>query len=520
MKNAHQRTKLGAVAGLILIVAWAATVEVAQADSDAEAEETPSADDQAKVRDTIAACRSRFEEVDTQIDQAGVRDVGYYRVPGYPYMRSDRLLASFGVGELKKMDPLGDWLHQLRDNEGFSRDIELQNLGLSVRERITLLSELRLCAVWLSNFELVNEASREKLVTLVQVPAEPSKRKGQPGPGPLESSDVARELKQRAEDVRASFAVPTADLDSPGTLVLWKAKPYTLGPVTPADGFAGAVRDALGRVGLTENQWELLANRFAPSFLIETAGKLDRIGTPSRGEQRPFVDVSRPVVDFQADYARLGSQSLIQFNYFVWFPGRAPDGTRGAGNATLDGLIWRVTLDANGQPLVYDTIHASGFDHLWFPLPALTLRRDVQGDTVLSPQPEVPAQFVVRLRAGRHEVRRLVAAEDVRASEVQEFELRRYEKLLTLPLPGGGTGSLFGPDGTVTASDAEKGPRSNASGSAWTGPIRQWGHHPTSLRADLYFDDPRLLEKHFMLAPSSLGVLDVPSGKGVVDAGG
>lgn len=491
-----------AVSLMLGALIWLATVDTVSAYGDAESGPT-AAVDEAKVRDMVAACRSRFEAVDAQVDKAGVRDVGYRRVPGYPYMRSDRMLASFGVGELKMMEPLGDWLHQLRDNEGFSRDIELQNLGLSVSERITLLSELRLCAVWLSNVELAEDSARERLIELVQGPTH------QPGrAGPVAKSDVARLLSQRAEQVRARFAVPVSQLDSPGTLVLWKPKPYAAGTVASTHVFHGAIQDSLGRVGLTESQWERLANRFAPSFLVETADKLDRIGTPVLGEQRPFVDVSRPVVDFQVEYARVGSKSLVQLNYFIWFPGRAAgEGAHGAVNSTLDGLIWRVTLDANGRPLSYDTIHSSGFDHLWFPLPGLTPRSEAQGDTVLIPQPVVPSQFVVRLSAGRHEVRRLVAAEDVRASEVQEFDLRRYEKLLTLPLPGGGTGSLFGPDGMARTSVGGDDSRLLEQTSPWSGATRQWGHHPTSLRADIYFDDPRLLEKYFVLTPSSLGVL-------------
>lgn len=499
MKRTAGRPGLAAIVGCAAAVGLAQFLVAATA-LGAPSPESPPALNQPKFSDTIAACRSRFEQVDAQVDRAGVRDAGYHRVPGYPYMRSDRLVASFGP-ELKKMEALSDWLYQLRDNDGFSRDIELQNLGLSVSERITLLSELRLCGVWLSNLELAETRERERLSALTRVPPERAE-----APAPESDRKLRQELSRRAELVRASYAVPTAELDTPGPLVLWKVKPYALGGAAPAEGFDGVLRDGLGRVGLTEDQWELLANRFAPSFLVETGGKLDRLGTPSLGQQGPFVDVSRPIVDFQADYARLHTQSLVQFNYFIWFPGRAADGAGTADSGPLDGLIWRVTLDLDGRPLAYDTIHASGFDHLWFPLPALRTRSTATVDAeVLVPQPEVPAEFVVRLRSGGHEVRRLVGAGDVRASEVREFELRRYEKLLTLPLPGGGTRSLFGPDGTVIGTDAGPDTRLSVSGVPRAGAIRQWGHHPVSLLGDFYFDDPRLLERQFRPASSPEG---------------
>lgn len=450
---------------------------------------------QKKFSDTISACRARFAAVDAQIDAAGVRDKGYYRIPGYPYMRSDRLIASFGT-EVRRMEALSDWLYQLRDNDGFSRDIELQNLGLELPERIALLSELRLCGVWLSNMELVEDADREHLATLTHIPAE------RPDGSVPVKPELKEAEKQHAAQVRASFSTPTTERNVPGTLVLWKVKPYDGSSIVPTDGFKQAFRDGMGRVGLTESQWELLAKRFAPNLLIETAGKLDKIGSPGMGDAGPYVDVSAPVVDFQADYARLGDHSLIQLNYFVWFPGRAASGADGADGGRIDGLIWRVTLDEVGKPLAYDTIHARGFDHLWFPLPNLKKRGDVPDDMVLIPQTPVPNDFVVRIGTGKHEVVRLVSASDVRASEVKEFGLRRYEKLLTLPLPGGGTRSLFGPDGTVAGTSAGSDVAVSASDVLKAGAIRQWGHHPVSLKGDVYFDDPHLLETRFQVVPA------------------
>lgn len=53
----------------------------------------------------------------------------------------------------------------------------------------------------------------------------------------------------------------------------------------------------------------------------------------------------------------------------------------------------------------------------------------------------------LRLRAGSHEVRRIVSAEQASDAPRNEYELRVYEELYTLPLPDGRTHSLFGPDG-------------------------------------------------------------------------
>ncbi|MFC6673116.1 hypothetical protein [Marinobacterium aestuariivivens] len=43
----------------------------------------------------LTGCLVRFEAADRQIRQAGVEDQGFPRVPGFPFLRTSRLLASF-----------------------------------------------------------------------------------------------------------------------------------------------------------------------------------------------------------------------------------------------------------------------------------------------------------------------------------------------------------------------------------------------------------------------------------------
>jgi len=40
----------------------------------------------------------------------------------------------------------------------------------------------------------------------------------------------------------------------------------------------------------------------------------------------------------------------------------------------IDGIIWPVTLDTKGEPLMYDSIHMCGCYHLFFPTPKLKLK--------------------------------------------------------------------------------------------------------------------------------------------------
>ncbi|HZP13485.1 MAG TPA: hypothetical protein VFB36_13780 [Nevskiaceae bacterium] len=374
------------------------------------------ADPDTKFRAFLAQCRQQYADVDARIASAGVHDDEFFAVPGFPYIRTDRLMSSYRNEVSGDLNTLGTWMLQLRENDSIARDIELTNLGMPKFERADLLNTLRTCAVWLSFDELADPATLAKLVDAAKIADAPAPA--------IAQSNVQ--------------AAPPSHAKS----VLWQASPAPTDVHLPR-GFADAARDELGRVGLLMDQWPALAAQHAPKLLIATAGEGDRIGAPILTAQGPSVDASRPVVYYLPSYARVGQRTLVQLNYFVWFSARP---------GALDGLIWRVTLAEDGKPLGYDYVRADGHDY-----------------ARVVAQHEVAAA----LRSGSHTVERVIEAGH---GSAKRYELRPYEDLMTLDTPGGGTRSLFGPDGIGR-----------------DGVTRQWGHHAIS--ATRYFDDPRLLEQ-------------------------
>ena len=65
-----------------------------------------------------------------------------------------------------------------------------------------------------------------------------------------------------------------------------------------------------------------------------------------------------------------------QLVYTFWFSERprSPGSTFDLLAGRLDGVVWRVTVDARGDPLVYDSIHACGCYHLFFPTEKVVAR--------------------------------------------------------------------------------------------------------------------------------------------------
>src|SRR5690606_21973638 len=134
------------------------------------------------------------------------------------------------------------WLLQLRDNDNFSREIELRNLGLDTQERSTLLLDLRLCAVWLSFFESSAPERRRALIRAVRTTAETAA-------APAASASATKPVREHQAQ-----QVWQTDKDDEAQALLAR--------------FSQLPRDALQRTGLTVDGWKALAAEFAPSWTI------------------------------------------------------------------------------------------------------------------------------------------------------------------------------------------------------------------------------------------------------------
>jgi hypothetical protein len=407
--------------------------------------QAPVDDPRAAVAKMLPECEPRYAEIDARIARAGVTDASYYRIKGFPYLRTDRLMSSFN-GELDNDEALEAWLLQLRDNDQFSRDIELRNLGMETAERTALLLDLRLCAVWLSFLESTDPQRRKAMVEAAQVPEQPAV-----SPAP-----------QR-----------TPESTSAGDMRLWR---------TAIDGetaerllahYEKLPQDPLRRKGMTSDGWQALAAHFAPTWSVAGAGP-----RALRWQDDGLtLDREQAAVYHLPSFARAGEQLLVQFSYFLWFAS--------ADGESIDGLIWRVTLDPDGRPLIYDSLRADGGDHRFYLAQSLEPLRGGDLAQVDAGQITGVGPVTVRLDAGTHEVIEVVSAPAPSPSvEARSYALLPYEALLTLPRADGSTLSAFDADG-----------RLRQPGSA----IRQWGRHATLSSLNAAFDDPHLIESRFRL---------------------
>lgn len=437
----------------------------------------------------VASCAKFWLSLEDAIDRAGVRDGQEVRVPGRPWLRANRVLA--GLWRLPGADRVA-LTNEMAALDRDARRAELANLPPSERGRLllpaageaTLESAVETCRARLSTGE--NAAKLSPL----EVPDDYQTWKRAAGVYPLVRYPFAAGVARYQEETVRTFALPVERLPVAGRLTR-----YALDAAATAMGFAqvpSAIDDATLQA----------IHAHAPVFDIDVAGHDDRPGFPVlTGDDPPGVDVSRPTLFVRVASQYFAGERRRQVVYTLWFPARPRDGPFDLLGGRLDGLVWRVTLDAEGEPLLYDSIHPCGCYHQFFPTPAVRVRPapDETTEWAFVPQtlPDARrgARVVLRVAARTHFLQR-VTFEDT-PGEAERLALVPDDALRSLPQPGGGRRSLFGPDGIVPGTQRGERWLFWPMGIREPGAMRQWGRHATAFVGRRHFDDADLLDRHF-----------------------
>jgi hypothetical protein len=457
------------------------------------------------------ACRDWFERFDAVTQVHGVADGAAARVPGFPFLRSDRLHASYR--EALPADAWPAWLDGLGALGAQARAIETANLpdgalaDLGVSDKAGLRARSEACAQSLSDSVRQDPRQQAALRARALVPDDYELFLRTLGLYPITRlpffAGVERWQQRWGGWFEAAAQVPDG---APG----WTR--YTPPPAPEGVLVVPTLaRDALGLLRPDAATAERLLQAYAPVIEVETRGDADRFGRLAWGQgPAPEVRQGEPVVYQRLAQTRWGDSTLLQLIYSVWFPERPASGAFDLLAGRLDGVVLRLTLDAQGRVLLFDSIHACGCYHLFVPTPALVPRPAPAAGTEWAFVPATlpalaPGQRLrVRLSAGEHQV---VGVHPVVANAVPAaglpYRLIDEDELRRLPLPGGGgTRSVYGPDGIVAGSERAERWLFWPMGIASPGAMRQWGRQPTAFVGRRHFDDARLIEQRFAPAPA------------------
>lgn len=456
-------------------------------------------------------CANFFKDLDQAVYDAGVADRQTRRIQGFPYLRVNRFLASF-AGQNLAGPALAAWVDRMAALDREARKAEIANLPVSMRQKLRgpagetdPLQAAAACGDRLRDIDLAAPENLERLRARAQVPPSYSTTESILGLYPLTSIFVRLGIGRYHRTIMKTYQHELAQLPVTGRLVRY-APPAADG-LAVAEAAALIERAPAGPLGIPEftaAEQNLLFLAFAPIWEVDVSGDYDRIGTPSWDDNPlPAVDTGRPRVFTLLSHTRFHGDILPQLNYVVWFPERPLQGAFDILGGRLDGLIWRVTLDRQGLPLFYDTIHNCGCYHIFIPRRDLVERKQksIFAEPLLVPQrqPDFTGdrRLVIRVASRTHYIDRIYVDEETTAGETVFYTFAGYNELRSLPAGAAGRRSLFGPDGIVAGTERSERWLLWPTGIASPGAMRQWGNHATAFFGRRHFDDPDLLEQLF-----------------------
>jgi len=465
-----------------------------------------------KTNDQVSQCIQDFELFDRVIDRAGTRNAGETLIAGYPFLRTNRLLDSFDPSVLTPKQR-GEWLTLMAELDRAARYSEFHNL--SGEEKLALTKEP---AHYLAS---VN-ACRDQLITAIQtksdwvehlneatVPDDYVTWQRVVGLYYLTGLPLSKGVSNLHAEINATYAIAEKDLPVEGELLYLKppmAKPKVSAGQLKAI-MARSLTPDLGVPVLSVEDRTLLFAYYAPEWLLDVVEPNDKIGKVhyQQGVTLAQVDVAEPVVYRRVSHTRFGDQVLLQLNYVVWFPARTEQGRFDILGGHMDGIMWRVTLDSSGQPLVYDTAHNCGCYHLFYPTHQAKFIAEDSGiyteppmSPSVAPSLSDEERIIIRVAHLSHFVDRVSNRLASPVKQQTTYTFADYEQLETLPTSVGSQ-SLFGADGLIKGTERAERYMLWMMGVKSPGAMRQWGRHATAFLERRHFDDARLLENIILI---------------------
>lgn len=460
------------------------------------------------------ACSQRLQRLDQQIEAADISDPLGYPIDGYPYLRSNRLLASFGQ-QLSDDNRFEHWYQRLYQHGQQSRAIELANLQPPYSAQAALAVER--CIEAQAERDRQAPGFRQQLIERTQVPELYNEWQRALGLFPLTRQIVLHRIAQQQAIWQRTFNSPA--LLSGSSRRFAPPASDNLPQALIGDWLQQAQRDnPLAIPQLSDQRQQQLFRHFAPVWQLFQPTSSDWIGSLYWRNQQPALNSSDPVSYLIPSYTRFNGRILLQLNYLVWFAQRPPQSPLDLYSGRLDGMLWRVTLDQDGSVLLYDSIHPCGCYHQIFPAsPRLQLKPVVAGVerplivTGVAPQ-RSQGRVVLQLTGQDHYLQGIsLQGIKVQGISLQEnstpgttsdnpqatyYRFDNYHRLRSLPADQGRR-NLFAADGLVRGSERLERWLLWPMGVPSPGAMRVWGRHAIGFASKRYFDDPQLLQQFF-----------------------
>jgi hypothetical protein len=460
-------------------------------------------------RDAMS-CEERLSYVDGVVGDNAVQNASASPVVGYLFLRANRnsvlmarQLDADGDGKVDRADQWDALILQMRSLDRAARQSEIANLPASSGISYEAVEN---CANAMA--ASLTSDQYQTLLPAVFVPDDYLDFQRIAGLYPLTAFPAYFGYEKWKQENFASFAVNDNDLIHSGA---WRE--YAVA-ASQTDGFnpADIDQDAFGQWRPSDGELENLAQAYAPIFRVRAGRDRDKAGRPTllARDALAVVDTDDPTVYYRLSHTYFAGRWRPQIVYEIWFPERPATSRFDILAGHLDALIWRVTLDEDGAPLIADTIHGCGCYHMFFPSHALQ-RISAPEDHDIRETAEMPAGYltssiltrpVLWIDKTSHYLLKVTgAAENKTSADItkQNAVLRPAQELDHLQLQNGqGTASLFDEDGFVPGTERLERLILWPMGVDKPGAMRQWGDHATAFVGRRHFDEATLMDRYFI----------------------
>ncbi|HSB05370.1 MAG TPA: hypothetical protein VLK23_09255 [Thermodesulfobacteriota bacterium] len=465
------------------------------------------------IPDSIEGCQVFFDQLEKQVEEAGVRDASNFLIPGFPYLRTNRFLAAM-KDRIRDERDQEQWLQWMKTLDLQAREKEISNLPEdTVRsfqaikttqpDRKEFKARVESCSDRLLNRDQASAEFHAILASRVDVPDEYSFLRRAIGLFPLMVIPVAVVSHKARVKTRSWYEPDFDDLPVKGQLRTYVPREnLSLDDKAVHETMDESRKNPLGVPQPDADQGKKLALSLAPFLIQDVAAPYDRIGKVSWKGDRLEIGPERPTVYYYFSHAFLKEKPVLQINYVIWYSERAGESPPSIEKGHLDGLTFRVSLDIQGKPFMWDVMNNCGCYHFFAPVRERVDRiisRPFKHDPFI-PQwlPILPAgkRLGIRINSGWHQVERLLTAGESTAAI--PYELVPYDILEALPRENGGTASIFDCRGIAKGSDRVERFILFSMGIPKIGSMRQRSHHAIELIRRTHFDDPRLFDQNFV----------------------
>ena len=453
----------------------------------------------------LGGCADFFASMDQQLLKAHELDSGTFRVEGYPYLRVNRFLASFRE-EVGDKDAFSAWIEQMQSLDREARQFEIANLlqtdassSVSLNDQVELNARVANCGDLLKVADFQKKEQKVELRKRVSVRDDYLSHLRILGLYPLTSLFVSHRISKWHAEVLKTFST-----EPPVGWHTIRYYPQTKDNLLDASQIVTIVeRDALGIPDYSPAARKALFQIYAPVWEIQTEGEYDRIGEPFwNGNKELAVNTQKPLTYTLISFTRFGDQILTQLNYIIWFPSRPKENALDIYGGLLDGANYRVTLDKNGQPILYETIHNCGCYYKAYPNHRLKVRKEIdyaEPPLILKAPEMTPSTelMVVAMESRTHYVQHLYTLDRQTQLETMIYSFADYNELRSLPNSKEGRKSIFNQNSLANGSERLERLILWPTGVVSPGAMRQWGRHAVAFVGKRHFDDPFALEKMF-----------------------